>query len=141
MASLEAGKITEVRTDYGALSCVRLYVETDANGSAVRRLHSSIDGELRFVCVSHEDDSNAATLSIYLEDALDNSMLDGESLVGLAAGSGAAIAKYKKLQYEDVGGAQPRELLLCGPQTFRFSRSAAVVTRLVVEFWFVRATG
>lgn len=139
MAQVETGQVSAVTNRYQAMTCVRLYVETDVAGKATRRMNDMIDGELLYINVAHEDDSNAATLSIYLEDDLENSLLSGESVTGLAAGSGGAMAKHKKRQYDDTGSIQARPLLIAGPQTFRFVRGASVFTRLIVEFWFVPA--
>lgn len=139
MANLETGQVSAVTNRYLAMTCVRLYVETDSAGKATRRVDGMIDGELRFINVTHEDDSNAATLSVYLEDDLENSLLAGESVAGLAAGSGGVAAKHKKRQFEDIGSIQARQLLVAGPQRFRFVRGASVFTRLIVEFWFVPA--
>lgn len=140
MALLEVGKVTPQVKRYQALSCARLYIESDSAGVAIKRFEGGmIDGELRFITIAHEDDGSAATLSIYLEDDFGNSLLGGEAATGLAAGSGGVAAKYKKLQFEDIGSVQARALLVAGPALFRFVRSSAVLTRLVVEFWSIPA--
>lgn len=129
-----AGTVQVVsHTEHGPLKCVRLQCKTNSSGDAIEHFpHGLVNGELRKLVVNHKASGVSDTISVYLYDQWDNSLLAGEAATGMSAN-----ATTKKLLYEEIGSVQARGLYVGGYQQIHVDLSGSTATMVTLEFWYL----
>lgn len=138
MPRLDTNSVTQTPYQYGALSAVvfdvKFTVSDGTNGWAVLD-NVSIDGELYFAEIEHDDAAVAGTFDVeLLSEFTEQQLLEpkaGQSVSGLAVN-----ASYRIVLVQAFTSGEIRPLLVAGKQQFRVKFSTPVVTRVRVVIWY-----